>query len=76
MGSRPAMPHPFPLLLSSPSLHRLLSPPPFSWPQHQGEGCPLGHGPEVWGQSCLASHSSGPTSPSQGLEGVKVYGEG
>lgn len=74
MGSHPVIPHPFPSLLSSPSLQRplsLLSP----GLSTEGKACALGGGPVVCGQGCLASHSSGPVFPSQGLERVKVYGE-
>ena len=68
MGSCLMIPHLFSPLLSSPSLHRLLSPPP-SWPQHQREGlCP-----RMWaGLSAL--YSSGPISPSRGWRGWGGWG--
>lgn len=74
MGSRPAILTLFPQcphhLHTDPSL-LLLSPGLSS----EGKLCAVGCGPEVCGQGCLALPSSGPISPSQGLERVKAWGE-
>lgn len=72
MGSCPVIPHPFsPLVVLTVSAQTFS---PFSWPQHQGEGCTLGCGPEVCGQGRLALHSSGPISPSMGWRGWRGMG--
>ena len=65
MGFRPAILTIFPGVLSIST--EPPSPPSFSWPQLCALGC---------GQGSLALHSSGPVSPSQGLERGKVCGEG
>lgn len=70
VGSRPVILTIFPGVLTIST--ELPSPPSFSWPQL----CALECGPEVCGQGSLALHSSGPVSPSQGLERGKVCGEG